>query len=309
MRNFLVFQIEFVTLVGKKTSVMCRLVAYLGTPILTDKIIIKPKNSLVHQSFAAEETDYPVNGDGFGIGWYRSEIRDEPGLYKSISPAWNDQNLLHNASFIQTSCFFAHVRAATVGDVSIENTHPFSYKQFLMMHNGGIQEFDRIKYDFVKLLDEEAFLWIQGQNDTQYILALFMTNSRILNFDNMEEDPEQIVKCFNKTFSDIEELKKKNNVDAIALYNIVFTDGKRIIATRYSTDPKNELRTLYYTDKVSCKTCNGGELKLSKPKKKRTATLISSEILTEKKDNWKEIPQNHAIYIDEKLDVSLYKLE
>ncbi len=287
---------------------MCRLVAYLGTPILTDKIVIKPKNSLVNQSFAAQETDYPVNGDGFGIGWYKSKIRDEPGLYKSISPAWNDQNLLHYTSFIKTPCFFAHVRAATVGGVSIENTHPFSYKNFLMMHNGGIQEFDRIKYDFLKILDEEAFLWIQGQNDTQYILALFMTNSRILGFDNMYE-PESLVACFNKTFNDIEELKKKNNVEAIALYNIVFTDGKRIIATRYSTDPENDFRTLYYTDKVTCSACEDGEIKLSKPKQKRSATLISSEILTDKKDNWKEIPQNHAIYIDEKLDVSLYELE
>jgi len=123
---------------------MCRLVAYLGSPILTDEIIVKPKNSLVHQSIAAAEADYPVNGDGFGIGWYRPDIRKEPGLFKSIYPAWNDKNLLNNASFIQTNCFFAHVRAATVGDVSYENTHPFSYNEFLMMHNGGIENFDKI---------------------------------------------------------------------------------------------------------------------------------------------------------------------
>ncbi|MEN8124840.1 MAG: class II glutamine amidotransferase [Bacteroidota bacterium] len=286
---------------------MCRLVAYLGTPILTDKIIIKPKNSLVHQSFAAKETDYPVNGDGFGIGWYRHEIRKEPGLYKSISPAWNDQNLLYNASFIQTNCFFAHVRAGTVGDVSYENTHPFSYNEFLMMHNGGILEFEKIKYDLVNLLDEEAFLWIRGQTDTQYIIALFMTNSRKLGFDNME-NPEQLVACFNKTYHDIEELKKKNGVDAVALYNIVFTDGKRLIATKYSTAPEDELRTLYYINKVCCRICENGKLRVSKNKEDK-ASLISSEILTEEKEHWEEIPNNHAIYIDEKLDVSLFKLE
>ena len=287
---------------------MCRLVAYLGTPILTDEIIIKPKNSLIHQSFSAEETDYPVNGDGFGIGWYRKEIRKEPGIYKSISPAWNDKNLLHNASFIKTECFFAHVRAATVGDVSYENTHPFSYNKFLMMHNGGIEDFDKIKYDLVSLLDEEAFLWIQGQNDTPYILALFMTNMRKLDHKNLTK-PKQLVACFNKTYSDIEELKKANELNTISLYNIVLTDGKRMIATRYSSDPENETRTLYYTDKVSCKLCEEGKLRISKPKNKRTATLISSEILTEKKDHWKEIPKNHAIFIDKDLDISLYKLD
>ena len=287
---------------------MCRLVAYLGSPILTDEIIVKPINSLVHQSFAAEETDYPVNGDGFGIGWYRPDIRKEPGLFKSIYPAWNDKNLLNNASFIQTNCFFAHVRAATVGDVSYENTHPFSYNEFLMMHNGGIENFDKIKYDLVSLLDEDAFLWIQGQNDTQYILALFMTNMRKLGYKNPAE-PEQLITCFNKTYSDIEELKKANKQNTVSLYNIVLTDGKRIIATRYSSNPENEIRTLYYTDKVSCKTCEKRKLQISKPQNKRIATLISSEILTEEKDNWKEIPKNHAIFINEDLDVSLYKLD
>lgn len=287
---------------------MCRLVAYLGSPILTDEIIIKPKNSLVRQSFAAEETDYPVNGDGFGIGWYRHDIRKEPGIFKSIYPAWNDQNLLNNASFIQTNCFFAHVRAATVGDVSFENTHPFSFNEYLMMHNGGIQNFDKIKYDLVSMLDEKAFLWIQGQNDTQYILALFMTNMRKLGYEG-QAIAKELVNCFNKTYADIEELKKRNRVNSVSLYNIVITDGKRMIATRYSTEPENETRTLYYTDKVSCKTCHDGELSISEPKNNRTASLLSSEILTESKDNWKEIPENHAVFIDEKLDVSLYKMD
>jgi len=287
---------------------MCRLVAYLGTPIFTDEIIIKPKNSLIHQSYAAKETIDPVNGDGFGIGWYNKEIREEPGLFKSIFPAWNDKNLLHNASFIQTSCFLAHVRSATVGGISAENTHPFSYKQYLMMHNGGILDFDKIKYDLVKLLDPDSFLWIQGQTDTQYILALFMTNARKLE---LEEPPnaEQLVACFYKTFKDIEELKKRNGVDALAIYNIVLTDGYRMIATRYSTNPEKETRMLYYAEKTSCEICDKDVLKMGEPNEKRTATLISSEMLSEDPERWKEIPQNHTIFIDENLEVSLFKLD
>jgi glutamine amidotransferase len=287
---------------------MCRLVAYLGTPILADEIIIKPKNSLVHQSYAAEETESPVNGDGFGIGWYNKDIREEPGIYKSIFPAWNDQNLLNNASFIHTPCFLAHIRAATVGGVSMENTHPFSFKQYLMMHNGGILEFEKIKYDLINLLDSEAFLWIKGQTDTQYILALFMTNARKLDLDE-PLTAEQLVACFNKTFKDIEELKNKKGVDALAIYNIVLTDGYRMIATRYSTNPEKDTRMLYYAEKTSCKICDKDVLKMGEPDEKRTATLISSEMLSEDPDRWKEIPQNHTIFIDKNLEVSLFKLD
>ena len=39
----------------------------------------------------------------------------------------------------------AHVRAASVGDVSESNCHPFHYKNYLMLHNGGVEEFIKIK--------------------------------------------------------------------------------------------------------------------------------------------------------------------
>ena len=182
---------------------MCRFVAYLGEPILVEDILIKPTNSLVRQSLQARESDMTVNGDGFGLGWYNKNLREDPGIYVSVLPAWNDINLLNNASFIKTSCFLAHVRAATTGGVSLENCHPFKYKDLLMMHNGGIHEFDAIKYDFVSLLDEDAFKWIKGQSDTQYIFALFMTNFRKLATEK-PAPPEDLVKCFNKTFMDIE---------------------------------------------------------------------------------------------------------
>jgi glutamine amidotransferase len=47
---------------------MCRLLAYLGTPIIIDKLLYQPKNSLITQSFDSKEREEPLNGDGFGIG-------------------------------------------------------------------------------------------------------------------------------------------------------------------------------------------------------------------------------------------------
>ena len=285
---------------------MCRFVAYLGTPILVEEILTKPNNSLIHQSFDALESEMTVNGDGFGLGYYNKEIRKEPALYRSISPAWNDKNLLYNASFIQSSCFLVHIRAATNGAVSIENTHPFHYKENLMMHNGGIPHFDKIKRDLIKLLDNEAFDWIEGQSDSQYILALFMTYLRKIKSNEIATDKE-MVSCFKQTFKSIENLKQKYGVEEPSLYNIVLSDGNRLMATRYSTDPNKETRTLYYTEKLSTYTYEG-VLHVIDAHEARTATLISSEKLNHS-DVWKEIPQNHAVYIDENLEVIKYSLD
>ena len=83
---------------------MCRFVAYLGRPIIVDELLLKPSNSLVHQSYGAEEMSQTLNGDGFGLGWYVHSISRVPGLFRSISPAWNNQNLLYNAPLIRTNC-------------------------------------------------------------------------------------------------------------------------------------------------------------------------------------------------------------
>lgn len=288
---------------------MCRFVAYLGEPIIVEKIIIKPANSLLHQSYEAEESAMTVNGDGFGLGWYNSKVRKEPGLFKSVLPAWNDMNLLSNASIIKTNCFLAHIRAATTGGVSIENCHPFKYDEYLMMHNGSIQDFEKIKFNLVSLLDEEAFLWIKGQNDTQYILALFMTNFREMEIVKPASH-QQLVECFNKTFLDIEKLKSAKGIDSISNYNIVLTNGERMIATRYCTDPTKDNRSLYFAEKITCNISkHNGELKLDDVvTHERSAALISSEKLTTDEHFWKEIPMNHLVVIDSDMDVAFHKL-
>ena len=53
---------------------MCRLMAYMGSPIIIDKLLYQPKNSLVNQSISAKEIEEPLNGDGFGIGWYAKKL-------------------------------------------------------------------------------------------------------------------------------------------------------------------------------------------------------------------------------------------
>ncbi|MBL7864324.1 MAG: class II glutamine amidotransferase, partial [Cyclobacteriaceae bacterium] len=104
---------------------MCRLMAYRGTSIVIDNLLYKPKNSLINQSLAAKEIEEPLNGDGFGIGWYVPEVNNEPVTFVSVNPAWSNRNLRNLAPKVRTGCMIAHVRAASVGEVSESNCHPF----------------------------------------------------------------------------------------------------------------------------------------------------------------------------------------
>lgn len=289
---------------------MCRFVAYLGTPILASELLTKPKNSLIHQSYHALETDMPLNGDGFGLGWYNKRIREEPGILKSVTPAWNNQNLKRNAGILESNCFFAHIRAATEGRVTEENSHPFRYNQYMMMHNGSVSEFGEIKRDLINRLSNTYYQWIKGQTDSEHVFALFMQNVSDMSGGKQGKDLPLtfLAKCFKKTFADVEELKKARSLKGTSVYNLVITDGYRLMATRYSTNPKKDTRTLYYAQGEKY-VCEGNVCRMIVDGDTPKSVLVVSEKLDEFVEEWKMVPENHALLIEKNLTVEVVNLD
>ena len=70
---------------------VCRWLAYSGSPVLLEDLLLKPQHSLIDQSLHSRLGATTTNGDGFGLGWYG--VGDTPGVFHSIEPAWNERNL------------------------------------------------------------------------------------------------------------------------------------------------------------------------------------------------------------------------
>src|SRR5215510_4351788 len=87
---------------------MCRWLAYTGSSILLTDVLYTPVHSLIDQSLHSKLGAETTNGDGFGVGWY--DARPVPGVFRSIEPAWNDQNLHELAGHVSSHLFFAHIR-------------------------------------------------------------------------------------------------------------------------------------------------------------------------------------------------------
>jgi len=286
---------------------MCRFIAYLGKPIIAEELLIKPENSLINQSYHAKEMDEPLNGDGFGLGWYVKSIRKEPALFNSITPAWNNMNLKYNAGVIQSNCIIAHIRAATEGIISEVNSHPFKYNEYLMMHNGGILNFQKIRRDLLTRLADPFFEWIKGQTDSEHIFALLMQH--MTNRRNGKKLPlSAIADCFNQTFTELEDIKRKNDLPEPSVYNTVVTDGDRIIATRYSTDPDKAIRTLYYAYGEKY-VCENNVCRMVPGGLKPGSFLVVSEKLDQAADEWIEVPINHCLMIEKDLSFEYRSLD
>jgi glutamine amidotransferase len=284
---------------------MCRFIAYLGKPIMADELLLKPVNSLVHQSYHAGEMPEMLNGDGFGVGWYVHSISERPGLFRAITPAWSNRNLSYNAPLIRTNCLFAHIRAATEGATTEDNTHPFSFGPFLMMHNGGIPQFHQIRRKLLSLLNDDVFNWIKGQTDSEHVFALLMQHIIEMRGAGPRLAEEQIRRCFQKTFDVIQQLKVDAGLgDAVSNFNLMVTNGHRVFGTRYSSNPEKETRTLYYSAGSGFQ-CKDGVCYMEGDGSKPESVLIVSEKLTENVSEWNPIPPNHFISVDEDLQVQL----
>ncbi|MDH5608972.1 MAG: class II glutamine amidotransferase, partial [Cyclobacteriaceae bacterium] len=154
---------------------MCRFTFYQGRPIRIGSLITEPKHSLINQSYDALERDEPLNGDGFGLAWYNHQLSDEPALFKSVSPAWNNTNLLELSKLIESPCIMAHVRAATQGLGVMEvNCHPFKWGKYVFMHNGDIGGFSALRRPLLNSLSDEAFRHLRGSTDSEHFFCLLM---------------------------------------------------------------------------------------------------------------------------------------
>ena len=163
---------------------MCRWLAYSGSPVFLEQALYSPAHSLIDQSLHSELGAEATNGDGFGVGWY--DDTPTPGVFRSIEPAWNDQNLRELSAHVTSGRFFAHIRAAIGSPVQQTNCHPFRHGRWLFMHNGYIAEFPRVKRDLVLAVDESLYPEIAGQADTELLFYLALTFG-------LEDDPPEAV--------------------------------------------------------------------------------------------------------------------
>ncbi len=245
---------------------MCRWLAYIGSPITPKKYLYDDQYSLVEQSLSARKSRSIVNGDGFGLGWYGD--LPEPGLFREVMPAWNDDNLKSLSSQIKSRLFLAHVRAATDTASSRSNCHPFQQRRSLFMHNGQIGEYLKIRRQLESLIPDHLYPGRMGSTDSE---AIFLYLESLLETMSFKDATCQMIDT-------IVGIMTAASVTEAFRYTVAYTDGKSIYAVKFSTD--NEFPSLFY-------------------RQTDTGWLVVSEPLDGNRDLWQIVPDRHVLQIDQ----------
>lgn len=259
---------------------MCRWIAYKGSSIYIEQLVTRPAHSLIEQSLRTEMNYtkdgslWATNGDGFGVAWYGN--KPEPGLFKGVRPAWNDENLHEICSQVKARLFFAHIRAMTAGAIQRSNSHPFKYQNWIFQHNGHIDFFDVIKKDMQMEIDGNLFGHLNGTTDSETFFFLALTYG-------LKNDPhEALKKAVDKVKVCCEDRKIETNINL----SCALSDGKTLYTLRYSIGEPAKTQ-FYSTDVESIHDLNTESDFV--PEK---SIIFVSEPLDSLSDKWIEVPEN-----------------
>ena len=266
---------------------MCRWLAYSGSPIRLEELLVKRDRSLIDQSLHSRLGATTTNGDGFGVGWY--DDGGAPRLYRSTHPAWNDRNLQELAAGVSSRLFFAHIRASTGTAIQETNTHPFRYGQWLWMHNGLIREFPRLRRELLLAVDDSLFTSIEGTTDSEAMFYLALTFG-------LEADP---IGALEQAVGFVEAKGREHGVDYPVQGTFGISNGERLWGVRYSSEHAS--RTLYLS--ADAKTVQA--LHPDNPRFQRMTDedrMIVSEPLSDLPGVWIAVPESTALVVQPGVD-------
>ena len=257
---------------------MCRWLAYSGTSIPLEELLVKRDRSLIDQSLHARQGATTTNGDGFGVGWY--EEGQPPRIYRSTHPAWNDRNLRELAAGISSPLFFAHIRASTGTAIQETHTHPFRDGSRLWMHTGLIREFPLVKRELVLAVDESLYPSIEGTTDSEVMFFLALTFG-------LEDDP---VSAVERMVGFVEENSRRHGVEHPIQMTVATTDGESVWAFRYSSE--RDSRSLYFSTRMDTLKALYPESELRWLSDE--TRVVVSEPLGDLPEAWNEVPEAHV---------------
>jgi len=179
------------------------------------------------RSLAVADKSGEGNPDGWGIGWYESGD-DAPRVIKEPEPANESPLYEQTARSVSAHIALAHLRRSSGTPRLLENTHPFVSGSWLFCHNGYCSG-ERLREHLWPEFRES----LAGDNDSEIYFA--------------------VLRQYLSSASDPIEALRGAVQGVIALgdfsgLNFLLSDGLRMYAFHYSTDPERHSMYLKHDD-------------------------------------------------------------
>jgi glutamine amidotransferase len=263
---------------------MCRFVAYYATqPIRAAGLLADDRNALLAQS--CRDLRGESHGDGWGVGWYEGDLHPfiGPKLVRSEKAAVDDPLYRETVAQIVSPLAIGHVRQASVGNLSLANTHPFTVGCWLFAHNGTLQNFSLVSPTLEAEIGPELLKHRQGTTDSELIFLWLLAGLTKLGAepDRPIRESAAFVPFFCDALTRLADLSEKTHPIEKSKFNFLLTDGATLVATRWN-------HSLHW---------------LEDPGTRRVPAkvVVASEPIGE--GAWREVQEQSILLIDERFHV------
>lgn len=253
---------------------MCRLYAMRANePTRVECGLVRSQNGLMAQS--RRDAAGMMHGHGWGVADYPEML---PVVQRETWAAYHGEEFAKKAARVYARTVVAHVRRATVGPPSIENTHPFTLGRYIFAHNGTIPNFDRVRPRLLEATDPVHHEEIRGQTDSEHVFMYLMTlwshGPQTSLLDTVQAGLEQVV-----TWA------REIDPDKPVGLNIILTDGEELIGSRLN-------RSLWRLERDGlhhCEICGKTHVHHEAQTSYRAIDVASEPVTGD--ETWVEVPE------------------
>lgn len=269
---------------------MCRLYGFRATePTKVECTLVYAQNSLIAQSW--KDRAGASHADGWGIAFFEDGA---PHVERRAIPAYHGEHFERAAARAFSRLVIAHVRRATVGAVSPENTHPFRDGPWFFAHNGTLHTFPSLRPALLEAMSPAQRAALAGVTDSEHVFR-FLISLRAA-------DPSAgLVDTLRRGLRQIVSWSRAADPTARIGLNVLWTDGEALVGSRLG-------RPLWYVERrgiLDCEVCGFPHVH-HHPGATYRALVVASEPITH--ESWKEAPDESVFSIDAEARISFEPL-
>lgn len=269
---------------------MCRLYGFRSSePTRVECTLVHAQNALMVQS----RTD--LRGKSHSQGWGIAAYPDgDPLVYRDPWPAFQSQHFRDAAARTYAATVIAHVRRATVGGTSLDNTHPFVHMPWAFAHNGTIPKFPLVKPLLIDAMAPAHRRAIQGETDSEHFFRFVMTllDNGASAYAALTHAARTVIAWCRQIDSDV----------PIGL-NVLLTDGRELVGTRWG-------RGLFFVQREGlrdCEICRYAHVRSIAPVEGYRSVVLASEPLTVG-ERWTPVPEGSGFRVVDDLELRIESL-
>jgi glutamine amidotransferase len=255
---------------------MCRLLGIVASEPTEFRIVLRDApRSLAHLS--------KDHRDGWGLAVYVESKRGFE-VHKGTLSAHEDTRFHDLAIGSRGEVLVSHVRHRTVGETSLENTHPFASGRWIFAHNGTIKDTAFLRErSSAKRLGE-----LRGQTDSELFFAYLLTR---MDAAGVTDAPVSV-----KTDHVVRDASHEARVrHGFGAFNFLLSDGATLYAHRFGRTlcllergPHDEVRP--------SRRSHDGTIVETPWSHRRNAIFVASEHMTN--EPWQTIEEGMLLRID-----------